>query len=93
MITNSNEILLKAIGKVPLEIKNEFWFKENSDDSLWVLVHLQHCFGNVAIKWKIQTDLLMENRIDSRTKVILLFFFFPQEFAWGCETDDFCYSS
>ena len=24
MITNSNEILLKAVGKVPLEIKNEF---------------------------------------------------------------------
>ena len=53
MITNSNEILLKAVGKVPLEIKNEFWFKENSDDSLWALVLLQHCFGNVATKWKI----------------------------------------
>ena len=92
MITNSNEILLKAVGKVPLEIKNEFWFKENSDDSLWALVLLQHCFGNVATKWKIQTGLLMENRIDSRTKIIILFFF-SQEFAWGCETDDFCYSS
>lgn len=40
MITNSNKISLKAVSEVPLEIKNELRFKENSDSSLWELVPL-----------------------------------------------------
>lgn len=43
MITNSNKILLKAIGKVPLEIKNELFRWLFVSASSFVALHWKCC--------------------------------------------------